>query len=183
MSQTKQKSARARKSSARKAPTFALGAASADVSARVLLWSRPGFLIRRLLQIHNGLYFEECSDWNITPVQYGILTILSGEPEGLDIRSLAADLGVDRSNTADVARRLIGRGYITQNLAPSDRRMVISRITQTGRDLLDEAAPAMQRSQMKLLAPLDARTRETVLNAITKLVTVYNDKGRAKLRL
>ena len=131
------------------------------------------FLIRRLLQIHNGLCFEECSDWNITPVQYGILTILSGEPERLDIWSLAADLGVDWSNTADVARRLAGRGYITQNPAPSDRRMVISRITRAARDLLGDMAPEMQRSQVKLLAPLDVKTRETLPNAIADLVTLY----------
>lgn len=150
---------------------------------RALLWSRPGFLVRRLLQIHNGLYLEECGAWNITPLQHGMLAILRGQPEGLDIRSLAAELGVDRSNAADVARRLKGRGLITQKAASTDRRMVISRITQAGLDVLKDIAPAMLRSQVKLLAPLDEETRQIVLKAITKLVTVYNDKGRAKLRV
>jgi DNA-binding MarR family transcriptional regulator len=150
---------------------------------RALLWSRPGFLIRRLLQIHNGLYFEECGEWNITPLQYGMMTILRGATDGLDIRSLAAELGVDRSNTADVARRLASRGLIVQQTAPADKRMVISRLTEAGAAMLDQTHAAMHRSQMTLLEPLDPETRATVLGAITHLVRFYNDKGRAKLRL
>ena len=38
------------------------------------LWQRPGFLIRRLNQIHVALFFESCKGFEITPVQYGLLT-------------------------------------------------------------------------------------------------------------
>jgi len=30
---------------------------------RMPLWSRPGYLIRRLHQIHHALFFEECNDF------------------------------------------------------------------------------------------------------------------------
>ena len=36
--------------------------------AKQVLWSRPGFLVRRLNQIHYALFFEECTSPNITPV-------------------------------------------------------------------------------------------------------------------
>jgi DNA-binding MarR family transcriptional regulator len=176
-------SARARNPRSKSRTSRAITPSGHASDARAQLWSRPGFLVRRLLQIHNGLYFEECGKWNVTPVQHGMLAILRSQPEGLDIQSLAAELGVDRSNAADVARRLTGRGLIKQAIAHNDRRMVISRITQPGIDLLDEIAPAMLRSQAKLLAPLDDITRQNLLKAITKLVLIYNDKGRAKLRL
>ena len=36
------------------------------------LWSRPGFLVRRLNQIHYAMFFEECAESGITPVHSGI---------------------------------------------------------------------------------------------------------------
>ncbi|MEE9587121.1 MAG: MarR family transcriptional regulator, partial [Hyphomicrobiaceae bacterium] len=69
------------------------------------LWSRPGFLIRRLHQIHIGLFAEECQQFDITPVQYGLLTVLySGN--ALDQVTLATEVGIDRTSGADVMRRL-----------------------------------------------------------------------------
>ena len=37
--------------------------------AKQALWSRPGYLVRRLNQIHYALFFEECKTQNVTPVQ------------------------------------------------------------------------------------------------------------------
>src|SRR6266496_2668773 len=53
------------------------------------LWGRPGFLIRRLHQIHYGLFFEECGHATITPLQFGMLTVLAEHPKGIDIGALA----------------------------------------------------------------------------------------------
>ena len=68
------------------------------------LWARPGYLLRRLHQIHYALFFEECARFDITPVQYGLLTTLSLNPD-LDQNSLARELGIDRTNVADVLNR------------------------------------------------------------------------------
>ena len=57
--------------------------------AGAALWSRPGFLVRRLHQIHAAMFAEECGAFNITPVQYGLMTILLEQP-GLDQISLAS---------------------------------------------------------------------------------------------
>jgi DNA-binding MarR family transcriptional regulator len=69
--------------------------------SKVPLTSRPGFLIRRLNQIHYAMFLEECRDFNITPVQYGMLTALSVSP-GMDQKALGLAVGLDRTNTADV---------------------------------------------------------------------------------
>ena len=37
------------------------------------LWSRPGYLIRRLHKIHVGLFAEACGPENVTAVQFAIL--------------------------------------------------------------------------------------------------------------
>ena len=75
------------------------------VHSEMPLWGRPGYLLRRLHQIHYALFFEECAGFDITPVQYGLLTTLSLNPD-LDQNSLARELGIDRTNVADVLNRL-----------------------------------------------------------------------------
>jgi len=147
------------------------------------IWTRPGFLIRRLHQIQCALFFEECGASTITPLQSGMLTVLTEHPEGANIRTLAFQLGTDHSTTADVARRLASRGYIEQNTPKTDRRKIISRITNEGRAFLKRNEPSMQRSQDTLLQPLSSKQRLVLMDALRILVHAYNDKGRAKLRL
>lgn len=146
------------------------------------MWSRPGFLLRRVHQIHYGLFFEECG-LDMTPLQFGLLTVLSENPEGMDIGGLAFQLGTDRSNTADVARRLAGRGYITQDIAKDDRRKLVSSITKQGRLFLKQMERPMLKSQERLLRPLSAEQRVVLMEALKLLVRVYNDKGRARMQM
>ena len=98
---------------------------------RLPLWRRPGYLIRRLHQIHYALFFEECAGFGITPVQYGLLTILSTNPNA-DQVTLANALGIDRTNVADVLRRLEQGGLIRRKRSVEDRRMVLARLTPAG---------------------------------------------------
>jgi hypothetical protein len=93
---------------------------------RLPLWSRPGFLLRRLNQIHYALFFEECRAFNITPVQYGLLTALAIRGQ-LDQGSLGVELGIDRTNVADVLVRLAARGLVRRVRDPSDRRAKLAR--------------------------------------------------------
>ena len=39
---------------------------------------RPGFLIRRLHQIHLALFADACGEFGVTPVRYSILTVAAG---------------------------------------------------------------------------------------------------------
>lgn len=63
-------------------------ARSAQRTAHGVLWSRPGYLVRRLNQVHYALFFEECGDARMTPVQYGLLSALRKKPRGLDQKEL-----------------------------------------------------------------------------------------------
>jgi DNA-binding MarR family transcriptional regulator len=146
------------------------------------MWSRPGFLLRRLHQIHYGLFFDECGS-AITPLQFGMLTVLTEFSKGADISALANQLGIDRSNTADVARRLVRRGYATQATDRNDRRRLLTRITKEGRRLLRQMEVPMQQSQEQLLAPLSTTQKTALITIMTLLVLTYNDKGRAKMQI
>jgi len=155
---------------------------SAGVAARLTpLRSRPGFLVRRLHQIHLALFLEECKAFAITPVQYGLLTALSLHP-GLDQVSLAAELGIDRTNVADVLKRLAARGLVRRRASERDRRVKRAYLSEAGVRLTARMHGAMQRAQARLIAPLAPAERARLMDFLTRLVEANNQYGRALFR-
>jgi DNA-binding MarR family transcriptional regulator len=141
------------------------------------LWARPGYLLRRLHQIHYALFFEECAGFDITPVQYGLLTTLALNPD-LDQKSIGRELGIDRTNVADVLARLARRGLLERYRSKEDRRMVLTRLTPAGRRITDEMYAAMLRAQDRLLAPLPQEERKTFVDILLRLIKGNNHLGR-----
>jgi DNA-binding MarR family transcriptional regulator len=147
----------------------------------VPLASRPGFLIRRLNQIHYAMFFEECKDFNITPVQYGMLTALSLDP-GLDQKALGLVVGLDRTNTADVLKRLEERGLVRRKQSEEDGRVKHAFITPEGRKITEAMYSAMLAAQQRLLAPLSDADKQKFLDLLHVLVDSNNEFGRASMR-
>ncbi|HET7715029.1 MAG TPA: MarR family transcriptional regulator [Bauldia sp.] len=148
---------------------------------RLPLWRRPGYLVRRLHQIHYALFFEECAEFGITPVQYGLLTILSTNPD-CDQVTLANALGIDRTNVADVLRRLEHGGLVRRRKSVDDRRMVLARLTAAGENMVEKMHPYMVRAQERLLAALTAEERDAFIATLMRLLEANNRYGRAPLR-
>jgi DNA-binding MarR family transcriptional regulator len=146
------------------------------------LWRRPGYLIRRLHQLHYALFFEECADTDITPVQYGLMTILSINPDADQI-AIANALGIDRTNVADVLRRLSDAGLIERRRSEKDKRSVISRLTPAGEAQLKSLYPAMVRAQERLLDCLEPERREAFVATLMELLEANNKFGRASLKV
>lgn len=93
--------------------------------------------MRRLNQVHYALFFEECGNARMTPVQYGLLSALLKRPRGMDQNSLANELGLDRTTTSDVLRRLDERGLVNRARSSVDKRMNIAKLTERGRVALE----------------------------------------------
>ena len=144
------------------------------------LWTRPGYLVRRLHQIHVGLFAEECGGEDLTPVQFGILTVLQNGEE-MDQLTLSTSVGIDRTSGADVIRRLERRGYVTRDASDHDRRAKIIRITHLGKDCVSRVRPMMARAQERLIGPLDDQERDEFLRLVEKLVNANNEASRAPL--
>ncbi|SAI70981.1 marR family transcriptional regulator [Bordetella ansorpii] len=149
--------------------------------AREVLWERPGFLVRRLNQIHYAMFFEECHSQNITPVQYGVLTALSLLP-WMDQTEIGMDVGLDRTTTADVIKRLQERGLLERRVNPEDKRSRQAKLTKAGAKIVEELHEGMARAQARLLEPLNARNREVFMRLLGILVESNNHYGRALLR-
>ena len=145
------------------------------------LWSRPGYLVRRLHQIHAGLFSDELAPSDITPVQFGLLTVLR-DGQAMDQITLATEVGIDRTSGADVIRRLERRGLVERIQNPADRRAKIVRITAAGSRLVAELQPAMERAQARLLGPLSEGRRREFIALMQELIRANNAASRAPLR-
>lgn len=127
------------------------------------------------------MFKDELAEYQVTPVQYGLLSILVDMP-GIDQFSLAEELGIDRANVHDVLKRLEARKLLIRVVDPNNRRRKLCLATKQGVELVGRHQPAMQRAQQRLLDPLTPAERATFLKLLLKLVNVNNDFGRTVLR-
>jgi len=147
-----------------------------------LIWKRPGFLIRRLQQIQVAVFMSECAELEITPVQWGILTIVSEYP-GVGQIEISEELGLDRSNVANVVDRLVNRGLLRQKTSPADRRKKEITLTKAGEKVVEQVETIAARAQRKILSALTESEREMFVSLLTRLVKENNHLGRALLKL
>ncbi|MAK56430.1 MAG: MarR family transcriptional regulator [Pusillimonas sp.] len=127
------------------------------------------------------MFFEECKEGNITPVQYGILTVLSRNP-WLDQTAIGYELGLDRTTSADVIKRLEEKGLVERRVNPTDKRSRQANITPEGLSLMESLKEGMARSQQRLIEPLSPSDRKTFMTLLAEVVEANNQYGRAALK-
>ncbi|MFP1677122.1 MarR family winged helix-turn-helix transcriptional regulator [Alloalcanivorax sp. C16-2] len=149
---------------------------------RSSLLDRPGFLIRRLHQIHCALFLEETRDFNITPVQYSLLTTLADRGE-LDQVGLATEIGLERTSVAEVIHRLEARELVSRRRSESDRRVKLVKLERKGRALVKRVDAAAQRAHDRTIEALPEPERAALLSQLVRLVEANNDKGKAPFRM
>jgi len=146
------------------------------------LASRPGFLIRRLHQIHLALFAEECAAFGVTPVQFSLLSVLAAQP-GLDQTALAFAVGVDRATTANVVARLEKRALLGRRSGTTDKRVKQVELTAAGHRLLARIDSHAKRAHERTMETLRPAERAQFVAVLRRLVDAGNAHGRAPLLL
>ena len=154
----------------------------AEFEARSPLLVRPGFLIRRLHQIHSALFTKETEGFNITPVQYSVLTALAEHGE-MDQMTLAHEIGLERTSVGEVLRRLEQRGLVERRQSPQDGRVRLTRATRAGCDHVQQMTAAVQRAHERTVEALDGPDRDLFVWYLARLVEANNDLGTVPFRL
>lgn len=142
------------------------------------LWVRPGYLVRRLHQIHVAIFLQECASFGITPVQYAVMTALLNRP-GADQVTVSRDAGIDRTNVADVLARLDQRGLVKREASALDRRQRIARLTDEGDRITREMEHASLTAQAKFMEPLTIEKQNQLMALMTEMVQANNEYSRA----
>ena len=139
------------------------------------LAARPGFLIRRLHQIHVALFNEACGKFEITPVQYSLLSALA-ERGVADQTTLAADIALDRTTTTGALKRLAARKLIERAVDDRDRRARACRPTPEGLRLLGKMEAAARSAHRDTVARLKMNEQRQFLALMQRIVAHHADR-------
>ncbi len=145
------------------------------------VYTKPGYLFRRMQQIAVAIFVEECRAYDLTPVQYAALVAIHTHP-GIDATRLSAVIAFDRSTLGSVIERLETKQYIERKPAREDKRVKLLHLTKKGSALLRNIVPLVDRAQARMLQPLKQADRKTLLALLTQLVDLNNEASRVPLR-
>src|SRR5450432_4094065 len=133
------------------------------------LGQRPGFLVRRLHQIHVALFQERCAKFEITPLQCSLLSALA--VRGLaDQTTLAADVALDRTTTTGALKRLQLRGFIERSIHDRDRRARSCRLTRSGLALLRKMERSARRAHLQTVTDLSKADQKRFIAMMQSIV-------------
>ena len=99
---------------------------------------------------------------DLSPTQYNVLRILRGAPSGLPCGEIAARMITRDPDITRLLDRLAKRSLIARRREAKDRRVVLTRITPEGLELLARLDEPMQQVHRKQLGQL-GRNRLTTL--------------------
>lgn len=145
------------------------------------LYKRPGFLLRRAHQISVSLFMEEAGkQLATTTTQYGILVILRA-CDGLDQIGLSKKVGLDRSTTGLVVKKLESEGLIVRVDDTKDHRRKVIVLTARGERKLESLRGPAARAQEIALTPFNSEEAEQFLALLEKFVNHFNSVTRAPI--
>ncbi len=92
---------------------------------------------------------------DLTLTQYNVLRILRGaESEGLSCSEISERMITKESDITRLLDRLENRGFISRERPETNRRMVITRLTETGRGVLAELDEPVDSANRRLMEPI-----------------------------
>src|ERR1700675_177586 len=135
---------------------------------------RPGFLIRRLHQIHVALFQKRCAAFEITPLQYSLLSALAKRGTA-DQTTLADDVALDRTTTTGALKRLQSRNFIERSIHHRDRRAQICRLTKAGAILLRRMEASARAAHRETVADLSKAEQKRFIAMMQRIVAASSD--------
>ncbi len=145
------------------------------------VYTKPGYLFRRMQQIAVAIFVEECRAYDLTPVQYAALVAIRTHP-GIDATRLSAVIAFDRSTLGNVIERLEAKQLIERKPSRQDKRVKLLYLTKAGIALLRDIMPSVDRAQARMLQPLKPADRRMLMALLTQLVDLNNESSRVPLR-
>jgi DNA-binding MarR family transcriptional regulator len=110
------------------------------------------------------------ADVDVTLPQFRVLVMASaGAP--LNLRSVAAELGVHPSNATRACDRLVAAGLLDRREDPADRRQIVLTLTEAGRRLLDSVMGRRRVAIGDVLAEIPGDARAALAEGLNTFCT------------
>jgi len=138
------------------------------VAGRLAFEGGTGYLLARTGSAARQRWARMLANRGLTPHHYGMLMTLDERgPSGQ--QRLSELIGIDPRNAVPVVDGLAGRGLLTRELDPGDRRRRVLTLTETGRDMvheLTETGAEIEAEFLRALNPADQQELHRMLLAL-----------------
>ena len=129
----------------------------------------PGHLIRRAQQLAVAIFMAETAGFDVTPVQFAILSALMDDP-GEDQTTLSGRVAFDPATFGSVIGRLEAKGWVRRQADLNDKRRKLLWATAEGEQLALKMKRAVSRAQQRIVGPLEPDERVQLSALLGKLV-------------
>lgn len=111
--------------------------------------------------------------------EFDVLTALrrAGKPYELSPGALLRATLVTSGTMTNRIDRLAAAGLVTRNPAPEDRRGVLVRLTEAGKERVDAALADLLQRERELLAGLGQQERQTLADLLRTLLIPFDTSG------
>jgi DNA-binding MarR family transcriptional regulator len=129
-------------------------------------------------QIHVALFQERCGEFDITPLQYSLLSALAVRKTA-DQTTLAADIALDRTTTTGALKRLAARNFVERAVNGQDRRARLCKLTPAGAALLAKIEASARTAHRATLENLSKREQAAFVDMMQRIVGAHSDHDSA----
>lgn len=119
---------------------------------------------------------ETLSPFTLRPSDFSALRVIAANP-GLKQQDIGRELGIKGPNLVGMVDDLHTRKLITRKVTPGDRRSYALTLTETGRELLDQAEDAHREHQAHIRAALGDNDPVLFLAALHSLAKMNREPG------
>ena len=127
-----------------------------------------GFLLSWNGQRIRAAFGQALEPLGLRPPHFGVLRTIAAQP-GTAQNELVARSMIDPSTMVKLIDELEARGLAERRVDPQDRRRRAVHLTDQGRETLDQARAAANRTVDEVLAPLDQAERDALRSLLRKL--------------
>ena len=129
------------------------------------------FALRRAADHLQQRVTAQLREHGLSEVQFSLLAVLAGEPDGVPMSRLASRLVSSKSGSTYQVAQLAGRGLVERVGSAVDERSVVARLTVAGRALLDEVLPGHEALVREAFLDLvDAEELQVVRDVLERVV-------------
>lgn len=123
------------------------------------------------------LYPQEWINLDLEFSKSEIFTMLLVDKHGEIIMSQIADyINVSMSTANGVVERLVKSGYLTRDRSDIDRRIVLIRLTDKGKKLVEQLKSTIFQYVQLIYESLDDEERKLIFKIFNKVVDILNKK-------
>jgi DNA-binding MarR family transcriptional regulator len=107
--------------------------------------------------------------FDLSPATGLVLSILADSEDPISPNYIADRLIITRASVTSLLDSLEKRGYATRKPHPSDRRMILVELTESGRQVANQFRPIVHQHQKVWLSALNENEQEQLTDSLQRL--------------